>query len=207
VKDDALSDDDRAPLATAPHRVGPFDITQDRDSLILRFEDRGEVTMRGCLFFACLGVFVLMLGLLALIEAASAPAQTLTAHNPSNPAQLLGPTENHFGILWGIGVVGVVIGVPLYNRSLYHSSLIYTFRRSDDVLLRGSYRITRLRQIEYLTIRESQDPDDRYIYILDIVYGDGRHLEMHRGYEEREIMNLANEISAFTARRVIWRDT
>lgn len=188
----------------SPRRIGPFDVRRDINTLTLRAADRGEIGFNGCLFFAGLTVFVMAMGILALFQAATVP-QTMHHHLPNNPAPLLEPPGNHFGVLWGISIAALVVGVPLYVRKAYHSALVFTFRRSDDSFYRGTYRITRLSRVEYVALRETLDPDERYLYHLIIFYGDGRDVELHCGYNEREIMNLANEIASFVGTRVVWK--
>ncbi len=187
-----------------PRRIGPFDVQRDSNTLTLRAPDRGEIGFNGCLFFAGLTVFVMALGVLALFQAAT-QSQTLHQHLPNNPAPLLEPPGNHFGFLWGVSIAALVVGVPLYVRRAYHSALVFTFRRSDDSFCRGAYRVARLSRVEYVALRETLDPDERYLYHLDIFYGDGREIELHCGYNEREVMNLANEIGAFVGKRVVWK--
>jgi hypothetical protein len=87
----------------------------------------------------------------------------------------------------------------------YKSALTFTFRKSDDAFLRDQRLVTHLSRIEYLSIHESKDPDARYLYLLKVVYADGQEMLLHNGYEEREVMNLANEISAFIGCPVNWR--
>jgi hypothetical protein len=87
----------------------------------------------------------------------------------------------------------------------YNGALVFIFRRSDDAFLKGKNKLARLSRFEYVSIRETKDPDRRYIYLLNLVYNDGQQLELHNCYEEREAMNLANEISSFVGCPVKWK--
>jgi hypothetical protein len=185
-----------------PHRVGPFDITNSRDELTLRLENRGELTIRGCFLFFFTMMFVALMGIFALIQTFSSYSKD---HLSDDPSVIFAPTQNHFGFLWLVLLLGTVVGVPVYVMRTYKSALVFTFRRSDDAFLRDNHLVTRLRRIEYLTIRETKDPDARFIYLLDLVYNDGEEMLLHNTYDEREIMNLANEISAFVGTRVVWK--
>jgi hypothetical protein len=184
-----------------PHRVGPFDISTSGDQMVLRLENRGEMTMQGCLLFLFTMLFITLLGIFAVVQTYSSTTQG----SSDDPSLFFAPTRNHFGFLWLLLLLGTVIGLPLYMRQIYKSALVWTFRRSDDAFLRDNRLITRLRRVEYLAIRETRDPDTRYLYLLNIVYNDGEEMLLHNGYDEREIMNLANEIAAFVDTRVFWK--
>jgi hypothetical protein len=189
------------------HRVGPFDVSGDSGTLTLRFENHGGISFRLAVLFVVSMVFVLALALLTIADAVvTAP----TAHHAyiaglDRPERILEPADNHFGYLWLISAAAMIIAVPLCVRKAYQAALVFTFRRSDDAFLRGDYLITRLRKIECVRIHEILDPDDRYLYQLDIIYGDGREVQMYEGYEERDALNLGNEISAFVSVPLSWK--
>ena len=187
------------------HRVGPFDVIRSPDSLVLRFDDQGSISFRGCLLLVFAMLFLLVLGIMAIAEFATSPAPPQHVYaGMDNPARILAPQQNYFGLLWVICTVSTLILVPLYIRRAYTAAQTWTFRRSDDAFLKGDQLITRMRRIEHLSLRETRDPDDRFLYILDLYHSDGRHIELHCDYDERQIMNLANEISVFVGTRVVW---
>lgn len=177
---------------TLSHRVGPFDISQCADELNVSLENRGELSLRGCLFFGCAMVSLVIIGVLSIIQTAeSTPLQH------QDPSRFFNPATNHFGFLWLFGSLLVLFGIPFYVHKSYQASLTYTFRKADDTFLRNKRVVTKLRKIEFFRITEEKDPDGRYLYLLEMCYNDGQYLLLHNGYEEREIMNLANCLSAF----------
>lgn len=187
---------------THSHRVGPFDVSSRPDELVLRMENRGELSLPGCVLLVFTMMGVLALGVLSVVQTAGSNADP---HAFDEPGRFFSPQDNQFGFLWLIGSLTMLVGIPVYVARAYKAALTFTFRRSDDAFLKDSRYITRLRKIEYLSIRETKDPDARYLYVLDLVYGDGRELALHNGYDEREVMNLANEVSAFVGKPVIWK--
>jgi hypothetical protein len=189
--------------AAATHRVGPFDVSGGADELTLRLENRGELSLKGCFLFAFTMCIVLALGFLSVLH----PAETNVMANVSvdDPERVFAPTQNHLGFLWLCASLLMLVLVPLYVLRAYKAALTFTFRKSDDAFLRDQRLVTHLGRIEYVSIRETKDPDARYLYLLNIVYGDGQEMLLHNGYEEREVMNLANEISGFLGRPVVWK--
>lgn len=189
-------------VAPPAYRVGPFDVTNSPDQLVLRLENRGALTLQVCLLFLFTMMFVLILGIFAVVQTAQSGARSA---NMDDPARFFSPQQNHFGFLWLILSLGMFVAVPVYVRHLYRAALVFSFRRSDEAFLRDGHLVTRLRKIEYLTIREVRDPDARYLYLLNVIYNDGQDMLLHNSYDEREIMNLANEIATFVGVKVSWK--
>jgi hypothetical protein len=189
--------------AAATHRVGPFDVSDGADELTLRLENRGELSLKGCFLLLFTMGIVLTLGLLSVVHPVESNA--MTNLSVDDPERVFAPTQNHMGFLWICASLLMLVLVPLYVLRAYKAALTFTFRRSDDAFLRDGRLVTHLGRIEYLSVRETKDPDARYLYLLDVVYGDGQQMLLHNGYEEREILNLANEISAFVGRPVVWK--
>ena len=187
-------------LDTPPRRVGPFDIVETADRLTLRLENRGELGMKGCFFFGAMMLGLLCLGVLSVVQTAEKSRMGM-----DDPSRLLAPTHNHFGFLWMFGLITLFIFLPIYVVRCYHSALVFAFDKPANAFLRDKRKVSSLRRIEYLRIRESRDPDNKYLYLLDIMYNDGNEMMLHNGYDEREIMNLANEIGVFVHCRVVWR--
>ena len=187
-------------VATPSHRVGPFDVSETGDCLILRLENRGELGLKGCFFAGAMMLGLLCLGVLSVVQTAER-----TRMGMDDPSRLLAPTHNHFGFLWMFGLITLFVGFPVYVVRTYRSALTFSFNKTTDLFTRDNRKIARLGRIEYLRIRESRDPDNKYLYLLDIMYNDGQEMLLHNGYDEREIMNLANEIGAFVHCRVKWR--
>lgn len=107
--------------------------------------------------------------------------------------------------LWLVATAGMLIFVPYIVNRAYKSAMTFRFSKAKNGFYKDKKKIARLDKIEYLLLHETKDPDSRYIYRLYVIYGDGQQLFLHNGYNEREIMNLANEISLFLHRPVKWR--
>ena len=187
-------------LDTPPRRVGPFDIVETAECLTLRLENRGELGIKGCFFAAAMMLGLLCLGVLSVVQTAEKSRMGM-----DDPSRLLAPTHNHFGFLWMLGLLVLFVGLPFYVVRCYRSALVFSFDRAGDAFYRDKRKVCRLRRMEYMRIRETRDPDNKYLYLLDAVYNDGEEMMLHNGYDEREIMNLANEIGAFARCRVVWR--
>lgn len=185
-------------VVTTSHKVGPYNVIHSADELSLNLENRGELSVSGCLFFLAAMIAVLALGCISVLQT----IEKTPLHE--EPTKFFSPSRNHFGFLWLLGIVLMLVFIPFYVVKSYKASLIFTFRKSDDAFLRDNRLVTRLRKIEFFRIEETRDPDGRYLYLLNIVYNDGQEMLLHNGYDEREIMNLANELSAFVRCPVHW---
>jgi hypothetical protein len=183
-------------------KIGPFDISRTDDELVLRQEKRGYLSFAGCMAFASTMLCILVLGVMSMVYTSAA---TRYGGTVSEPSAVFSPSRNQFGFLWLVGSILVMILLPLYVIHAYNRALVYRFRRSDNVFLKGKQKIAGLRRIEYLCIRESREPDKRYVYRLHIVYNDGQQMQMHNCYDEREILNLGNEIGRFLGCDLKWR--
>lgn len=181
--------------------VGPYRIGRGDDTLTLRLENRGEITVKAVLLFAFTMTFILIVGVLSIIQS----AETGSPSTIDDPQTLFAPTRNHCGFLWLTGTVLMFILVPLYLRRTYHSALVFSFDRAANAFTKSGKSITRLSRIEYVCLRETRDPDGAYLYLLSILYGDGYEVPLYNGYEERTAMNLGNEISSFIHRPVLWK--
>jgi hypothetical protein len=198
-----LSRDEIDASAASVYRVGPYEVSHRRDALLLCLANRGELGIKGCALFAFTMLIVLVLGALSTLQVATAPAAPHVVVD--DPGRFFAPRQNHFGFLWLFASALMLVIVPLYVLRAYKAPLVFEFRRSEDTLLRDGRPVTRLRRIENLSITETKDPDSRYLYLLEVVYGDGHRMLLHNAYEEREVMNLANEISAFVGTGVVWQ--
>lgn len=157
------------------------------------------MTVKGCFLLLVTMLAIMTLGILSIVQ---------TFGNPTfedNPSRFFAPTRNHFGFLWLFSSVGMLLLVPLYVTKAYKAALVFTFRKSDDSFLRDNRLVAKLRRLEYFCIRETRDPDNRYLYLLQVVYNDGEEMLLHNGYDEREIMNLANELSSFVGCETRWK--
>jgi hypothetical protein len=187
---------------TPSRQFGPFHVSRSSDEISLRLENHGELSIHGCLLFFFTMFCILFLGVLSVIQSAQAPEIRSGVEDPS---RVFSPTENHFGFLWIVSLLLMVVAVPVYVIKTYRSALIFRFNRSDNSFYRGGHRICRLNRIEYLRLSEEKDPDSKYLYFLRISHSDGQEMLLHNGYDEREVMNLANELASFLHIDIKWK--
>jgi hypothetical protein len=183
---------------TLTHQVGPFTVANGTDELTLRMENRGELSFRGCLLLVGVTVSILVMGLLSILTNAQ------TMDKPEDPVRFFAPSRNHFGFLWLFGVLGMLVLVPFYVAKAYKAALVFSFCRSADMFCRDGRLVARLSRIEYFAITETKDPDGRYLYLLHVLYNDGDTMLLFNGYDERETMNLANELGSFVGCQTKW---
>jgi hypothetical protein len=186
------SPDDRA--SDIVTTIGPFALERTPTTLRLRQENRGEFTLKMALFY------IFAMGVLLILAVASVIVGT---HQATGDALL--PQRNLLGFLWAFGIGAMLVGTPPYLYWVYRSAASFVFDRETHGVFCGKRRVTAFRQVEYIRLHEGRDPDSRYLYDVTVVYGDGRLLEIHNGYDERVAMNLANEISRFIGVSVRWR--
>jgi hypothetical protein len=185
-------------------QFGPFDVSRSQSEMSLRLENHGELSVHGCLLFFFTMFCVLFLGVLGVLQSAQAPE---VKSGIADPSRVFSPTDNHFGFLWLLSLVLLIIAVPVYVIRTYRSALIFRFNRPDNSFYRGSHRICRLNRVEYLRVSEEKDPDEKYLYFLRISHSDGQEMLLHNGYEEREVLNLANELASFLEIDIKWKQS
>lgn len=179
-----------------PKQYGPIEVIRDFDSLSLRRENQGGLGWESYLFFAIAMLSITILGILSVVE----NNQNIRINDP-NPVQVSIASHNQFAILWLFAVVLMMVGIPLYVKKAYRAALVFKFDHNSGWLYENKKRITPLRRIEYIAIREAKDTDGRYLYLLQVIHTDGYELLLHNGYDEREVLNLAKEICSFTGYR------
>jgi hypothetical protein len=184
-----------------PDRVGPYDIERTPDVLTLRFDNRGEVGVKGCLFFVVGMICILSLGVLSVIQS----ADTKNQKSASDPSHMFGIYTNQSGFLWILLTVAMCILLPLYLWRLQHSAAVFTFDKVQKRFARSGKTIASFAKLEHVRIRETKDPDQRYLYEVELLYGDGYSVFLHNTYEEREAGNLAKEIAVFVEIPVVWQ--
>ena len=204
--------DDDSGLRIPPRsqQIGPFAIFEDETSLQLRFKERGGAIVQRLPRHRAVAVYRVSvrrsgdLSVRQRVCLADDPnterARRSAHHKFSSRTKITSACCGFFSAF------GVLVAIPFYVARTYRSTLVYTFRRSDDVLLRNNRIITQLRRIERVVIEEAADPDGRFLYDLALVYADGLELSLHTGYDEREVKNLANEISKFIGVQISWRE-
>ena len=183
-------------------RVGPFAVTNTSHERILQLENRGELNWIVCLSLVFTMGTVLALGMLSILQPVQDSRSRFTSDDPMH---LFAPSENHMAFLWIVATGLMLIFVPYIVNRAYKASIRFRFNKTENAFFKDRRRITRLDKIEHVLLHETKDPDSRYIYRMYIVYGDGNQLFLHNGYNEREIMNLANTVSVFVHCPVKWR--
>jgi hypothetical protein len=187
--------------APAP-QFGPFLVSRTPNELSLRLENHGELSIHGCLLFFFTMFCILFLGVLGIFQSAQAPAVKSGIQDPS---RVFAPTQNHFGFLWLLSLILMVVAVPVYVIKTYRSALVFRFDRAGGSFYRGSQRVCRLNRIEYIRLSEEKDPDENYLYFVRISHSDGQEMVLHNGYDEREVLNLANELASFLETDIKWK--
>ena len=193
---------DEPSTTPAAPAFGAFAVNRSPHELSLRLENRGELTIQGCVIFFFILSCILVLGVLSVVESAQAPA---IKPGMQSATQIFAPTPNYLSFLWVASLLLLFVAVPLYVIRTYRSALVFRFDRRDGIFYRGKQRVCRLQRIEYVRISEEMDPDEKFLYFLRIVHSDGQEMLLHNGYSEREAMNLANELAAFLETTIKWK--
>lgn len=193
--------DAEAEASGSETRYGSYVLEPQGDSLILRMDNMGDISFKGCLLFAFTMLCVFILGILSVFQT----ARTTDRVSLGDPSRLFEPQQNHFGFLWLVATIMVLGGIPIYIHLAYRAPLTYEFRKSELLFLRNGRRVTQFSRIEYVLLRESRDTDGRYLYLLDISYNDGMRMLLYNDYDERKTMNLANQIASVVGCRVVWK--
>ncbi len=199
----AIGGDYRLPaslVSAAPRKIGPYEVTRDYGLLTLRLPSNTQFGLTGCLLFSLTMLCILFLGVMTVLRAADT-----NQIGTDDATQIFAPTKNHFGFLWMVSCIALFITIPVYMSRAYKPALTFTFDRSRDQFAQDNKTVTSLRRIEAVAIRETRDPDNTFLYLLHIVHTDGYEVLIHNAYDEREVMNLANEVGGFLERPVVWR--
>lgn len=190
---------------TPTHRVGPYDVATTRDILTLRMENRGEFTMKACCAIGLAMLCICAVGVMSIIQTSDVATAPSGSGVMEAPEQFFAPQHNHFGFIWLASSILMLVLVPVYIANAYKAAVMFTFDKAEDRFLCGKKQLSRLTRVEHLRLTEVKDPDARFLYLVDVIYGDGKQVLLHNGYDEREAMNLANEVSIFIRRPVKWR--
>jgi hypothetical protein len=176
-----------------------FEITGDDDRLVLSMSLGYQRLGQGCLLLFLTTVCVTIIGILAVVQGdVAAGGKDLTKE-----AGFFDPHANHFGFLWLIATVLAGVALPLYIWKLYQTTVTFVFDRETDRFTRNGKVITRLSKVEAVRVRHSDDPDQRELHKLLVVYGDGFELPLDNWYDERETYYVAHEIAAFLGLHVL----
>jgi hypothetical protein len=182
-------------------RVGPYDVQRTPESLTLRLDNSGDISIKGCLFFLVGMTCILFVALFSVIQS----ADNQNTKSPTDPSHMMGLYTNQSGFIWMILTGLMVIILPIYLSSLQKSATVLFFNRQDQIFRKNGKEVTSFARIENLQIKEVYDPDRRFLYEVELFYGDGYSLFLHNTYEEREAGNFAKEIASYIPVPVIWK--
>jgi len=192
-----------AAFAAYPKHIGGLEIRRDGAALQFRRENAGGLGWEAYIFFGIAMLAVTLLGLLSVVHNGNEGG----GMNAAESANMSLPVQNHFAVLWVLGIVALLGGVPFYVKKAYRAAHVFTWNKLTDTFGENDRRIASLKRIEYVTIREAKDPDSRYLYLLLVVHTDGHEQMVFNGYDEREVMTLASEIAGFCACRTRFTTT
>ena len=181
------------PYGDYPKQIGPLSVHRDLESLSLRRENAGGLGVEVYIFFAVAMLAITLIGFLGMMQG----GQSAQATGSVEATRAFSPTTNHFALFWIIGILALLVGVPLYIKKSYGAALIFLFDKESGYLYENKKRLVSLRRVECIAIRETKDPDDRYLYLLEVLHTDGYELLIYNGYEERELLSLAGEVAGF----------
>ena len=181
--------------------MSQFDISRSEEQLTLKHPLSVQVLPTGCLLFAAASLCLALLGLLGILE----DAQGFGSGVAADSAHFFHPAHNHFGYFWLLGALLMLVLVPWYLVTANRSALVFTFERNTGLFLRNGRVVTRIGRIEYVCLRERQDPDEAFFYELSIVYADGHEMLIDNSYDEQQIASLAKEIAGFLETPLVWK--
>ncbi|MBC7806639.1 MAG: hypothetical protein H7145_10855 [Akkermansiaceae bacterium] len=181
------------PYGDYPKLIGPLSLERDLETLSVRRENAGGLGVEVYIFFAIAMLAITLIGFLGMMQG----GQSAQATGTMEATRSFAPTNNHFALLWIIGIVCLLVGVPLYIKKAYGAALVFLFDKKSDYLYENKIRVAPLHRVECIAIRETKDPDDRFLYLLEVLHTDGHELLLYNGYEERHVMTLASEIAGF----------
>lgn len=176
-----------------PKQIGPLAVERDLESLSIRRENAGGLGVEAYIFFAIAMIAITFIGFMGMMQG----GQSAQATGTVEVTRTFAPTNNHFALLWIVGIACLIIGVPLYVRKMYGAALVFLFDKRSDFLYENKNRVAPLHRIECIAIRETRDPDERYLYLLEVLHTDGHELLIYNGYDERQVLTLASEIAGF----------
>ncbi len=183
-------------------QVAGFDVEKTQDRLTLRPGVGASQMVTGCLVLATIFACVLALGILSVVE----ESQMTSANLAPGARGGWTPQGNHFAFLWvAATVIGVAV-VPAVVAILYRGGPLYVFDRRTGEFSRDKKRVTRLGRIEAVCVRRItpvENASDRPLYLLLILFGDGRECALRESHQNETLEVLACEIADFVDRGVV----
>jgi hypothetical protein len=185
------------PELDTPRTVGPFLVERQREQLTVTLQHQGSFTWYALAFFAFMASSVLILGLISTQSAAQWGVVSAT--------DFFAPKKNHFGFLWMLCTIGLLVGFPLYLRRAYKAPITFLFNARNGTIFRNNELVTRFRRVEAVRVHERKDAAGRYLYALSLLHTDGHEQPIYEVYEERDALTLANEIATYVKRPVTFK--
>lgn len=178
-----------------------FDIQKQDDRLTLTLPPpTGQFFTVGCLLLVGSLLCLSMTGLLGLVYGDSHASEGIASETLS----FFNPRTNHFGFLWLVGSLTMLVLLPVYVARLSRSDVTFIFDRAEAVFRRNGKIMARLPRIESVRIREQRQADGRFLYRLFVIHNDGYEVLIDESSEERETQQLGTEIASFLNRRLDW---
>ncbi len=181
------------PYADYPKQIGHLSVERTLETLSLRRENAGGVGVEAYALFGLAMLAITLIGFLGMMQG----GQSAQATGTIAAGRALAPTTNHFALFWIVGVIALFVGIPWYLKKAYGAALVFCFDKESGQLSENKKPVVPLRRIESVAIRETKDPDDRYLYLLEVLHTDGYELLIYNGYDERDVMHLAGEVAGF----------
>jgi hypothetical protein len=166
-----------------------LNLQEESGRLVLSQETNSESLLKAVLFMS--------LTIVCLFALAG-----ISVFTGSVNGNIVQPRSNHVGFLWAVTSVAMLILMPLYLSRIYRPQPPLEFLERDGTVRRDGSLLTRFDQIEYLELSEARDADGRYLSVLTMLHGDGRELVIHRSYEERDLLALADRLARYTGTTV-----
>jgi hypothetical protein len=169
-----------------------FEVSKDPERLTLSMALGYRRLLVGCLLLALSIICISMVGLMAVLRAPSAGPM-----GNADPLLFFDRHANHFGFIWLVATLVMGLLIPVGLVRMMKSSLTFEFDRTAGLFTRNGRRISRLSKIEAVRIRREDDADDRSVYTLSVIHGDGFETAIENWYDLAAIRELARTISDY----------
>ncbi len=169
-----------------------FQINGDEERLELTMELGYQRILNGCLIVGFTFIWVTALAVLAVVHGNSENASA-----SSNEWGYLNPRGNHFGFLWLLATLFIGALIPLYASKVINSKRVFLFDKSTGLFTHNGKTVTELRKIDSVKVRHRNDPDERPVHMLLIIYNDGFEEALDNWYDEDEMYYTAGVIGEF----------
>jgi hypothetical protein len=183
-------------------QVGGFDVEQTDERLTLAPALGLGKILTGCGVLVAAFGCVLALGLLSILQESQMTGENLAPGANGG----FTPHGNHFGLFWIVGSVVSLVLVPISVRILYNGAPAFVFDRGTGTLRRGKRDLARLGRIEAICVRRitpMEDNEERPLYHLLVLHGDGFEVPLSESHHNETLEVLAEQIARFVDRAVV----